>query len=145
VTSQASHRRRTRWIVLAAVVLVLTGVGAIVYGPFLPVPGWMSARLSLPVLGAPPVALVALGLLSIAAGGGVFGVRTWGRALGVVAAIVGLGYAAWLSLQFAPPDATLPDLLAALLAGAWLDTALSLIVLFVLLRRWPRSDMSAVA
>jgi hypothetical protein len=135
-----STGRRTPWIVLAAVVLVLTGVGAIVYGPFLPVPGWMSIRLLLPVLGAPPVALVALGLLSIAAGGGVFGVRTWGRVLGVVSTIVSLGYAAWRSLQGAPPEASLQDLLAALLAGAWLGTALSLVVLFVLLRRWPRSE-----
>jgi hypothetical protein len=130
--------------VLAAVVLVLTGVEAIVYGPFLPVPGWMSARLSLPVLGTPPVALVALALVSIAAGGGVFGVRTWGRVLGVAASIVGLGYAVWQSLQVAPPDATLPDMVSALVAGAWLGTALSLVVLFVLLRRWPRPDMSVV-
>jgi hypothetical protein len=129
--------------VLAAAILVLSGVEAIVYGPFLPVPEWTSARLSVPVLGAPPVALVALGLLFIAAGGGVFGVRTWGRVLGVGATIAGLGYAAWRSLQGAPPDAALPDLLAALLAGAWFDTVLSLVVLFVLLRCWPRSDRSA--
>ena len=137
--------RRTRWIVLAAAILVLSGVEAIVYGPFLAVPEWMSARLSVPVLGAPPVALVVLGLLSIAAGGGVFGVRTWGRMLGVVATIVGLGYDAWRSLQGAPPDATLPDMVGALVAGAWLGTALSLVVLFVLLRRWPRPDMSVGA
>jgi hypothetical protein len=93
--------RRTRWIVLAAAILVLSGVQAIVYGPFL---------------------------------------RTWGRVLGVV---MSLGYAAWRSLQGAPPDAALPDLLAALLAGAWFDTVLSLVVLFVLLRLWPRSDRSA--
>ena len=137
--------RRTRWIVLAATILLYSGAEAIVYGPFLPVPGWMSACLSVPVLGAPPVALVALGMLFIAAGGGVFGVRTWGRVLGVVTTLVGLGYAAWRSLQGAPPDATLPDLVAALVAGAWLGTALSLVVLFVLLRRWPRSDSSLVA
>jgi hypothetical protein len=132
-------------MLLAAAILVLTGLGAIVYGPFLLVPEWMSARLSIPVLGAPPVALVVLGLVSIAAGVGVFRIRTWGRALGVGAAIAGLASTAWWSLHAETPGGSLPDQLAALLARAWLGTLLALIVLFVLLRRWPRPDRPALA
>ena len=63
----------------------------------------------------------------------------------MAAAIAGLIYAVWRSLQRTPPDTTLPDQLVALLAGAWLETLLALIVLFILLRRWPRSDVKGVA
>jgi hypothetical protein len=140
-----STRRRSPWIVFAAAILVLTGLGVIVYGPFLLVPEWMSARVRIPVLGAAPVALVVLGLVSIAAGVGVFRIRTWGRALGVGAAIAGLAHSAWGSLQGVPPGATLADQVAALLTTAGLGTLLALIVLFVLLRRWPRRDRPALA
>jgi hypothetical protein len=69
----------------------------------------------------------------------------WGRALGVGAAIVGVASTAWWSLQAETPGGSLPDQMAALLARAWLGTLLALIVLFVLLRRWPRPDRRALA
>jgi hypothetical protein len=74
-------------------------------------------------------------------------VRSWGRALGAVAAVAGIGYSAWRSLQAAPPNATPADLVVTLVVGAWLATLLSGIVLFVLVRRWPppgRAVVSAV-
>ena len=142
-----STASRSPWMALASGILVVTGLGAIVYGPFLPVPEWIDARLSVPVLGAPPVALVVLGVASIVAAVGVFRVRSWGRALGAVAAVAGIGYSAWRSLQAAPPNATPADLVVTLVVGAWLATLLSGIVLFVLVRRWPppgRAVVSAV-
>jgi hypothetical protein len=136
---------RSPWMALAAGILVVTGLGAIVYGPFLPVPDWIAARLSVPVLGAPPVALVVLEVASIVAAVGVVRVRTWGRALGAVAAVAGIAYSAWRSLQTAPPSATPADVVVALAAGAWLATLLFGIVLFVLVRRWPPPGRAVVA
>jgi hypothetical protein len=128
---------RTRWIVLVAACLLISGLVTIVYGGFLPVPDWLSFRIAIPVLGSPPAVLVVLGGVSIVAAVGVLGVRAWGRALGAVVTLAGLSYAAWRSIQGAAPGGGAAELAAALLAGAWLDGILAAVVLFGLARRWP--------
>jgi hypothetical protein len=39
--------------------LLISGLLTILYGGFLPVPDWLSFRIEIPVLGSPPVALLA--------------------------------------------------------------------------------------
>jgi hypothetical protein len=138
-------RPRTRWIVLVAASLLISGLLTIVYGGFLPVPDWLSFRIGIPVLGSPPVVLVVLGGASIAAAIGVLRVSERGRAIGVAVTLAGLAYVAWRSVQGVGPGGGVAELAAALLAGAWLDGIFAVVVLFGLTRRWPARPDGTIA
>ena len=116
---------RTRLQMLAAGLLAWTGVVAILYAPFLP----------LPPLGEGPVPLAwqVLGIAELAAAVGVFLGRAWGRALGVGVVLVSLGVGLLSAAAEAPRRVPLE-----FLASVTLDVVLAGVILWVLLRRWPR-------
>jgi hypothetical protein len=115
---------RTRWQVLAAGLLAWTGVVAIFYAPFLP----------LPPLGEGPVPLAwqVLGVAELAAAAGVFLGQAWGRTLGVGVVVVSLGFGLLSAAAEAPRRVPME-----FIASVALDVVLAGVILWVLLRRWP--------
>ena len=110
---------------LAAALLAWNGVGAIVYAGFVSLPPFSHV----PV----PVVSQVLGVASLAAACGVFLGRGWGRMLGVALTIVGLALAVLRFADQAPrPGSPLEEL--AIFA---VSLAFSVLLLWLLLRRWP--------
>jgi uncharacterized membrane protein (DUF2068 family) len=118
-----SSTGRTRLQVLAAGLLALGGVLTILYAGMLPFPPFSD--------GPVPLWWQVFGVIELAAAVGVFGQQGWGRALGVVVAAMSLPLA--VLLQALPAPGSSP----ANVAGLVLDVSLNVIVLWVLLRRWP--------
>jgi uncharacterized membrane protein (DUF2068 family) len=118
-----SSTGRTRLQVLAAGLLALGGVLTILDAGMLP----------LPPFGNVPVPLwwQVFGVIELAAAVGVSGRQAWGRALGVVVAAVSLPLAVLLEAPRATGSSP------ANVVGLVLDVLLNVVVLWVLLRRWP--------
>lgn len=117
--------QRTRLQTLAAGLLALSGVVAILYAGFLPIPPFSDV----PV----PLAMQALGVVGLAAAVGVFLRQAWGRALAV--AVVAIDVALAVFRASAQPSGSSPLNVFVDLA---IGVVLEVIVLWVLLRRWPK-------
>ena len=115
---------RTRLQVLAAGLLALGGAAAILYAGFLPIPPFSDV----PV----PRAWQAFGVVGLAAALGVFLRQAWGRALGVVVVVVDIALAIFRVAAQAAGSSPLNAFI-----GLALAVGLDMIVLWVLLRRWP--------
>jgi uncharacterized membrane protein (DUF2068 family) len=110
---------------LAAALLVWNGVGAILYAGIVP----------LPPFSAVPVPLVAqvLGIATLAAAVGVFRVQAWGRVLAVGLTTLGLALEV-LRLVDQVPRSISPLEVVRFFAGV----GYSVLLLWLLLRRWPQ-------
>ncbi len=111
---------------LAAALLVWNGVGAILY----------AGLVSLPPFSAVPVPLVAqvLGIATLAAAVGVFRVQAWGRVLAVGLTTLGLALEV-LRLVDQVPRSSSPLEVVGFFA---VSVGYSVLVLWLLLRRWPQ-------
>lgn len=111
---------------LAAALLVWNGVGAILY----------AGIVSLPPFSAVPVPLVAqvLGIATLAAAVGVFRVQAWGRVLAVGLTTLGLALEV-LRLVDQVPRSSSPLEVVGFFA---VSVGYSVLVLWLLLRRWPQ-------
>lgn len=115
---------RTRLQVLAAGLLALGGGLAILYAGFLPIPPFSDV----PV----PPAMQAFGVVGLAAAIGVFRRQAWGRALGVAVVVADLALAGFRVAAQAPGSSQLN-----VVVSLALSVVPDVIVLWVLLRRWP--------
>ena len=111
---------------LAAALLVWNGAGAILY----------AGIVSLPPFSAVPVPLVAqvLGIATLAAAVGVFRVQAWGRVLAVGLTTLGLALEV-LRLVDQVPRSSSPLEVVGFFA---VSVGYSVLVLWLLLRRWPQ-------
>jgi len=116
--------RRTRLQTLAAALLALSSGLGILYAGFVPIPPFSDV----PV----PLALQVFGLAGLAAAVGVFVGQTWGRALGVGVVGLDLTLLAFRVTADVPTQSPLNAFVAIAFSGLP-----DLIVLWVLLRRWP--------
>jgi uncharacterized membrane protein HdeD (DUF308 family) len=116
---------RTRWLGIAAVILVVQGVLTVLYAGFLPRPPLADSAVVVPVLGSLPIYWVVLGALDVVAAFGVWTGRTWGRWLAVALA------AWWLVTSGLAYTAATVDLT--------LTVALYLVVLLIMWRGWPKA------
>ena len=114
------HDGRTRLRTLAAGILALGGGAAILYAGLLPIPPFSSV----PV----PLAWQLLGVVGLAAAVGVFRGHPWGRALGIGVVAIDLTL-----IVFRAATSSLPDMLMTVAFNGVLDV----VVLWVLVRRWP--------
>jgi hypothetical protein len=114
---------RTRWLAIAAFILVVEGVLTILYAGFLPRPPLADSALVVPVLGSLPIYWVVLGALDVVAAAGVWSARRWARWLAVALAVW------WLVTSGLAYTAATTDLT--------LTIALYLAVLLIMWRGWP--------
>jgi hypothetical protein len=123
------HRPRSVWLAIAAVVLVLQGIGLLLYGPILPDPLGRPS-LAIPVLGRLPITFLVLGVLSMVAGVGVWRGQPWGRYLGIGLMLAGLAIVVYFA------DSSSADIGGVIVASAF-EVAVSAVVLYALVARWP--------
>ncbi len=114
--------------ILAAAILALGGGLTILYAGFMPFPPFSDT----PV----PLLWWVFGILGLVAGGGVLLGRPWGRALGLGVISVDLVLLV-LRMMAQVPVLDPPDLLANVTVSIVLTAVPDLIVVWVLLRRWP--------
>ncbi len=128
--STKQRRRRGRWVTAAAVILVVFGVLGILYAPFL------TGGAVWTFLGMGISTLTILAVLNIATGIGLLRLDGWAR------------LAAGLLSAFGLLFMHAPALIVAVANGVWsgidwLGIVGSLVVLFVVLRRWPAEPVRA--
>jgi hypothetical protein len=116
---------RTWLQTLAAGLLALGGGLTILYAGLVPIPPFSDV----PV----PLANQAIGLVSLAAAAGVFMRQAWGRALGILVAAAGVTLTVLLRISSQAPVSGPLDILVSLTLGVAPDV----IILWVLLLRWP--------
>jgi len=121
--------RPTRSQMLAAAILALGGGLTILYSGFMPFP---------PLSDAPvPLLWSVFGILELVAAGGVLLGRPWGRAIGLGVIAVDLVLLVFRLMTQVPVLDPL-DLLANVTVSIVATAVPDLIVLWVLLRRWPK-------
>lgn len=118
----------TRLQILVAGILALGGGAAMLYAGFLPIPPFSTV----PV----PLAWQLLGVAGLAAGFGVFRGQASGRALGIGVATIDLTLVAFRAAASGLPNT---------LGNVAFSGVLDVVVLWVLVRRWPARPLSSAS
>ena len=129
-------RDRT-WLRLAAAILAAEGILTLVYGGYLPPPILPEIGLSVPILGWVPVFWGVRAGVSLVAAAGVASRRRWGRAIAAMIA------AAQVTVAGASLVAALVRADLASMPGGLVEGGLAAVVLYAVLRRWPRRTLGS--